>query len=229
RLRRQDQVNRQYMPTEADHPQTLTFDAGLEFIETNKDADDWMVQIETFDPHEPFFSHADYHRLYAEFLSADDVEFDWPDYGPVNHTREELQQLRARYLALLSMCDYSLGRVLDAMDTHELWQDTMLIVCTDHGLMLGEHDWLGKNVMPFYDETIHTPLFLWDPVSRVAGRRREQLVQTIDLGPTLLDLFGLEPTADMQGRSLRRVLAGETIHEFGLFGVHGGHVSVTDG
>src|SRR5699024_5628369 len=95
RLRRQDQVNRQYMPTEADHPQTLTFDAGLEFIETNKDADDWMVQIETFDPHEPFFSHADYHRLYAEFLSADDVEFDWPDDGPVNHTREELQQLRA--------------------------------------------------------------------------------------------------------------------------------------
>src|SRR5699024_9296848 len=125
--------------------------------------------------------------------------------------------------------DQTLGRVLVALGACDMWQYAMLLVCTDHGLMLGEHDWLGKNVMPFYDETIHTPLFLWDPVTATAGQRRDQLVQTIDIGPTLLDAFGLEPTRDMQGRSLRAVLAGGSIHDSALFGVHGGHACVTDG
>ena len=229
-LRRQDQINRAFLTDEADHPQTRTFDAGLEFIETNHDQDEWLVQIETFDPHEPFFSYEAYHQLYEEVATESGLEYDWPDYTPLTQSEAELAHLRNRYLALLSMCDRSLGRVLDAMDHHDLWDDTMLIVCTDHGLLLGEHDWLGKNVMPFYDETIHTPLFVWDPRSAVAGERREALVQTIDLGPTLLDAFGLEPTADMQGRSLTGVIGTDTpVRQAALFGVHGGHANVTDG
>lgn len=229
-LRRQDAVNRQHLTDEADHPQTRTFDAGLEFIETNHADDGWMLQIETFDPHEPFFSYAQYHELYGTPTVVEGVDFDWPDYKQVTETDAELTHLRDRYLALLSMCDRSLGRVLDAMDRHDLWQDTMLIVCTDHGLLLGEHGWLGKNVPPFYEETIHTPLFVWDPRSAVAGQSRDALVQTIDFGPTLLDHFGLDTTADMQGRSLLPVLGSEhPLREAALFGLHGGHANVTDG
>lgn len=58
-LRRQDRVNRAYTATEETHPQTRVFDLGLEFIETNAGADNWLVQIETFDPHEPFFAPED--------------------------------------------------------------------------------------------------------------------------------------------------------------------------
>ncbi|MGV8846215.1 sulfatase [Tessaracoccus sp.] len=231
-LRRQDSVNRQYMRDEADHPQTQTFDAGLHFIEVNRDQDDWMVQIETFDPHEPFFSYEKYHALYQRDgarAAGTSPDFDWPDYKQVTESTEELEHLRDRYRALLSMCDSSLGRVLDAMDRHDLWEDTMLIVCTDHGLLLGEHDWLGKNVPPFYDETIHTPLFVWDPRSRRAGERTDALVQTIDFGPTLLDLFGLDVTPDMQGRSLAGDTTQESRRVAALFGVHGGHANVTDG
>lgn len=229
-LRRQDAVNRQYMSTEAEHPQTLTFDAGLQFIETNKHSDDWFVQIETFDPHEPFFSYEQYHRLYDDLTAQSGRDFDWPDYKEVTEAPEELAHLRARYSALLSMCDNSLGRVLDVMDAGDMWHDTMLIVCTDHGLLLGEHEWFGKNVPPFYNETIHTPLFIWDPRSRIAGERRDELVQTIDLGPTLLDLFGIPATPDMQGQSLARVIADrEPLREAALFGIHGGHANVTDG
>lgn len=229
-LRRQDAINRQYLRDEADHPQTQTFDAGLHFIETNKDSDQWMVQIETFDPHEPFFSYEKYHALYEGTDASSGRDFDWPDYKQVTESPEELAHLRARYSALLSMCDQSLGRVLDLMDAHSMWHDTMLIVCTDHGLLLGEHEWLGKNVPPFFDETIHTPLFVWDPRSGVAGERRDELVQTIDFGPTLLDLFGVDRTPDMQGRSLGPVIAdGATVRDAALFGIHGGHANVTDG
>ena len=227
-LRRQDRVNRQYLRTEAEHPQTLTFDAGLHFIHTNADEDDWFLQVETFDPHEPFFTYDDYRKIYD--TGYDGPELDWPDYVRVSESPETVEHVRSLYSALLTMCDHSLGRVLAAMDEHDMWDDTMLIVCTDHGFLLGEHDWWGKNAPPFYDETIHLPLFVWDPRTRAAGERRASLVQTIDLGPTLLDLFGVEPTRDMEGRSLRDATAyDEPVREAGLFGIFGGHVNVTDG
>ncbi len=68
------------------------------------------------------------------------------------------------------MCDEHLGRVLAAMDEQDLWKDTMLIVCTDHGFLLGEHDWWGKNRMPLWNEIAHMPLFVWDPRCGESGR-----------------------------------------------------------
>ncbi|MDF1605437.1 sulfatase [Nocardioides sp. YIM 152315] len=227
-LRRQDRVNRLYMGTEAVHPQTLTFDAGLHFIDTNAGEDNWFLQIETFDPHEPFFTYEDYRKLYD--TGYDGPELDWPDYVRVAESPQTVAHVRSLYSALLTMCDRNLGRVLAVMDQHQMWDDTMLIVCTDHGFLLGEHDWWGKNAPPFYDETIHLPLFLWDPRTRVAGERRSALVQTIDLGPTLLDHFDVPATPDMHGRTLRATAASdEPVREAGLFGIFGGHVNVTDG
>jgi arylsulfatase A-like enzyme len=225
---RQDWVNRQYLADEADHPQTKTFDAGLGFVETNHAEDNWLLWLETFDPHEPFFTYELYESLYPH--DYDGPHFDWPDYKQVLETRDQVRHVRLQYAALLSMCDRSLGRVLDAMDQLELWDDTLLMVVTDHGFLLGEHGWWGKATPPWYDETIHTPLFVWDPRSGIRGERRSSLVQTIDFGPTLLEWFGVAPTADMQGRTLRDVLArDEPIRTAGLFGAFGGHVSVTDG
>ncbi|WP_454855267.1 sulfatase [Rhizobium binxianense] len=227
RLWRQDWVNRKYMRTLADHSQTRTFDSGLEFIETNHARDRWFCQIECFDPHEPFVS-SDAH---VERVGDDwnGPHFDWPDYRPAIDGDAAIEHVRKRYAALLTMCDDSLGRVLDTMDRLDLWRDTMLLVCTDHGFLLGERGWYGKNVQPWYEETIHTPLFVWDPRGGMADRRCGALVQTIDIGPTLLDLFGLAPSSDMTGQSLSKAMAGQPIHETALFGVFGGHVSITDG
>ncbi|WP_432877521.1 sulfatase [Kribbella sp. CA-245084] len=224
---RQDWINRQYITDESQHSQTLTFDAGVEFIQTNRAEDNWFVQIEAFDPHEPFFSPDHYRR--AQGVDVDAPLFDWPSYRRVTETPDEVDRARREYLALLAMCDRSLGRVLDLFDEHGLWDDTMLIVCTDHGFLLGERDWWGKSVQPWFDETIHTPLFLWDPRQRVAGERRDALVQTIDIAPTLLEYFEVPAPVDVQGLSLSNVLTGDRLREGALFGVHGGHVNVTDG
>ncbi|MFJ8869516.1 sulfatase-like hydrolase/transferase [Streptomyces sp. NPDC102473] len=223
---RQDWVNRPYMATEDRHPQTLTFDAGIEFVHTNRDADRWFVQIETFDPHEPFFSHQRYKDLYPHDYEG--PHFDWPDYKRVVEAPEEVEHGRMEYAALLSMCDHSLGRVLDTMDELDLWDDTLLVVCTDHGLLLGEKGWWGKSVQPWFNELVHLPLFAWDPRAATAGTRHEALVQTVDLAPTLLEFFGVDRPVDMQGRPLP--IAEDTpVREAGLFGMHGGHVNVTDG
>ncbi|MFF2525291.1 sulfatase [Streptomyces liangshanensis] len=226
--RRQDAVNRLHLATEDRHPQTLTVDAGLAFLETNAADDNWFLQIECFDPHEPFFTYDEHRSHYLHDTPG--VRSDWPDYRRVTESSDDVAQVRAEYAALLSMCDASLGRVLDAMDTHDLWSDTLLIVCTDHGLLLGEHGWWGKNVQPWYDENIHTPLFIWDPRSAVRGERRASLVQTVDFGPTLLDFFGVPTPGLMQGSPLGDAVAADTpVRDAGLFGSFGGQVNVTDG
>ena len=237
RMVHQDRVNRRYMPTEAEHSQTRTVDAGLHFVETNAAADDWMVQIELFDPHEPFFTHQAYKDLYPH--RYDGPEFDWPGYQKVTEPEAQVEHACREYAALVSMCYRSLGRVLDAMDEHDLWDDTMLIVNTDHGFLLGEHGWWAKSVQPWFNELVHLPMFLWDPRSGAADTRRGDLAQTIDIAPTMLRFFGLEPTPDMQGKDLGAGTDGPasggdaaddgTAERTGLFGVHGGHVNITDG
>lgn len=222
-LKTQDEVNRRYMTTEAEHTQTRTVDAGIDFLDVNVDADRWMLQIELFDPHEPFFTHQKYKDLYPH--EYDGPEFDWPGYQKVTEPEAQVEHARREYAALVSMCDFSLGRILDYMDEHDMWKDTLLLVNTDHGFLLGEHGWWAKSVQPWFNELVRLPMFLWDPRSGEADTRRGELAQTIDIAPTVLRFFDLEPTPDMLGQdlALRQGKPGA------LFGIHGGHVNVTDG
>jgi arylsulfatase A-like enzyme len=228
-LWRQDWVNRRFTTDESRHPQTRTFDAGLNFIERNRDADRWMLQIECFDPHEPFFAHVKYKELYAHEYSG--PHFDWPAYRAVNETPRQVDHVRREYAALLSMCDASLGRVLDTMDRHKMWDDTMLIVWTDHGFMLGERNFWAKVWMGWYEETSHTPLFLWDPRCKKRNERRTALVQpALDIGPTILEFFDVVRTPQMLGLPLRGTIENDApIRDAALFGHFGAAVNVTDG
>ncbi len=226
----QNLANRTDIKTEEDFPLVKTFNSGIDFIKKNKDASDWFLHIESFSPHEPFMASEEFKALYPCDLSAG-KRYEWPDYSPVEDmTEQEIDQVRYAHFASLSMCDYQLGRILDLMDEDNMWQDTMLIVNTDHGFMLSEHDYWAKNYMPCYNEIANTPLFIWDPRSAVKGEQRDALVQTIDLPVTILDFFGIKPTKDMQGRSLLPILKQDSkIREAGLFGTFGAHICVTDG
>lgn len=227
-LWRQDVVNRSHLTTVESQPQARTFAGGLEFLETNHADDRWFLQIETFDPHEPFYTQREFKDLYPHDYHG--PQFDWPSYRSVTETEEQVQHLRYEYAALVSMCDRQLGLVLDAMDRYDLWSDTMLIVNTDHGFLLGEHGLWAKTVHPYYNEVAHMPLFIWDPRSGKKGERRNALVQTIDLPATILDYFGFPLPEDMQGRPLARTIVDDTpVRDGCLFGSHGGHVNYTDG
>ena len=229
RLYRQNLVNRTAFRRKEDYPLVKTFDAGMSFLRDNADRDSWFLQIESFSPHEPFMASEEYKRLYPG--TEPGRRYEWPDYAPVKESPEVIGQVRNAYFAALSMCDEQLSRVLDFMDEHDMWDDTMLIVNTDHGYMLSEHGFWAKNYMPCYDEIAHTPLYVWDPrFPQAAGQSRNSLVQTIDLPAALLDFFGLSRPADMQGRPLSPVLADDTpIRSCGLFGIFGAHICCTDG
>src|SRR5215204_3156422 len=102
------------------------------------------------------------------------------------------------------------NQLLDYFDEHDLWKDTALVVTTDHGFLLGEHDFWAKNRMNLYEEITHIPLFFYHPDHAPAGgRRRRSLTQTVDLAPTFLDVFGQQPAPEMQGFSLLPLLGDD--------------------
>lgn len=226
---RRNMVNREFYKEYAEYPAVQTFDRGMEFLAMNHQADDWFLQIETFDPHEPFQVPAEFRTDFP--TSYRGPTLDWPRYGRVKDTPEEVAELRANYQATLAHCDLQLGRVLDFFDEHDLWQDTLLVVTTDHGFLLGEQDLWGKNMMPVYNEVAHIPLFISHPdFLNHAGERRSALTQTIDLMPFFLEYFGADVPAEVQGKSLVPVLADDqSIREAALYGQHGAAINVTDG
>ena len=228
----QDQINRRHMDTEEKTSQAVTFAAGLDFIRRNHGEDNWFLQIETFDPHEPFYTLDADKALYPYHFTGDaDVDDDWPPYAPVSEDEETVARVRCRYAALVSKCDRYLGKVLDLMDQYDLWKDTMLIVNTDHGFLLGEHGWWGKAAMPVYEEIAHTPLFVYDPrFPETAGQKRGALTQTVDLAPTLLEFFGAEIPDAMLGKPLCGVIReDQSIRDFAVFGFFGSQINITDG
>ena len=69
------------------------------------------------------------------------------------------------------MCDFLLGQVLDYFDAHDMWRTPRCVVTTDHGFLLGEHDFWAKNRMNLYEEIAHIPLFIHDPRAPAAAAR----------------------------------------------------------
>ena len=224
-MRRQDAINREY--TRDDKCcHARCFEAAEDFIEHNHESDNWYLHLEYFDPHEPFDAPEKYKKLYSD----KSISYDWPLYGPV--TDDEMkEQAILNYKACVSMCDDYLGRILDLFDKYDLWKDTMLIVNTDHGFMLGEHGLMAKNYMPCYQELVNLPFFVYHPLfTQAVGTHRTALAQTIDIAPTILDFFGMEIPSTVQGKSLIPIIAkDQEIHDAILYGYFGKHINVTDG
>ncbi|MEO0382570.1 MAG: sulfatase [Pseudomonadota bacterium] len=219
-------ANRERLDDVEDMPCLRTFSEGLRFLERNRQADHWFLQIETFDPHEPFFAPLEDVEAVAGEMSG--PVFDWPPYAKVSETEEEVTQLRARYRALVRFCDRQLGRLLDCFDILGLWENTALIMSTDHGFLLGEHDWWAKNRMYAYEEIAHIPLMVHVPGGDIPTYC-DQLTQTIDIMPTILDLFAVEQPQQVTGTSILATLKGQPVRETAVFGYFGGGVNITDG
>jgi arylsulfatase A-like enzyme len=121
--------------------------------------------------------------------------------------------------------------MLECFDPHDLWRDTALVLSTDHGFLLAEHDWWGKNLQPYYTEISHIPMIVHHPdfASR-AGTRRDAVTQTMDLMPTFLDFFELAQPSEVRARSVVPLLDADAKHrDIGIFGMFGGPIGATDG
>ncbi|MEX0286872.1 MAG: sulfatase [Paracoccaceae bacterium] len=228
--RLQHMINREQMRDEADFPGPKCFASAFDFLDRNRAADDWLLMLECFDPHEPFHAPARFREAYESGYEGKIL--DWPHYARVTESEEEMREIRANYASLVAMCDDYFGRLLDYFDEHDMWKDTALVLTTDHGFMLGEHEWWGKCRMPYYEEIAHIPMMIHDPRhAEGAGTRTNALTQTMDLMPTLLGLHGVTAPPETTGVDLKGVLAGaaDQGRDIAVFGLFGGPLGVTDG
>jgi len=183
-----------------------------------------MLFVDEFDPHEPF-------DVPEPWMSRYDPEWNgpkviWPPYmanavasGAIDE--KTARHIRANYGAKLSFIDHWFGRLLDALDRRGLWDETAVIVCTDHGHYLGEKDVFGKPGVPVYEPLGHIPLMVSWP--GVTPGTNSALTTTVDVFATLCDMFDVSVQHRTHGHSLVPLLTGSTssVRDYVLTGVWG--------
>jgi choline-sulfatase len=131
------------------------------------------------------------------------------DLDPVNDA--QILAARRAYYGAISFVDEQVGLLLDTLEESGLAQDTVVILCSDHGEMLGERGLWYK--MNFFEGGSRVPLIVSAPSGRFAARVVDANVSLLDLLPTLTDLAGLERPADLDGHSLLPHLDGSGGHD----------------
>lgn len=111
------------------------------------------------------------------------------------------------YLACVKSVDDNVGRVLKYLEAHGLLENTIVIYSADQGFYLGEHGWFDKRWI--FEESVRTPLLVRWPGVTKPGSVNKSLVANVDMAETFLDAAGLPIPEDMQGRSLKPLLAGQ--------------------
>jgi N-acetylglucosamine-6-sulfatase len=129
---------------------------------------------------------------------------DLPPLGRETATTDD--EMRGRAEMLLGVDD-SLGRILAALEKAGALDNTIVVFTSDHGYFYGEHG-LNEERRLAYEEAIRIPLLVRYPSRVKAGAVAPEMVLTIDLAPTLMDLAGLPPLPGMEGRSLSPIFSG---------------------
>jgi len=225
--------SRTWFRTEEEFPGPRTMAAAAQWIDDNAGAHErFLLFVDEFDPHEPFDTPEPWTYRYHDQRDAELVI--WPPYSTdaVSKgvlTSAQAAQVRANYGAKLSMIDHWLGRVLDALDRHSLWDDTAFVLLTDHGHYLGERGGaFGKPGLPIYNVMGHIPMLVAWP--GVAPGERAALTTTVDVHATLCDVFGVQVDHRTHGVSLRPVIEGwaDEVRDYVLQGYFGREVNVLD-
>jgi arylsulfatase A-like enzyme len=125
----------------------------------------------------------------------------YPVRKPDEELAERMRGARFRYDLRVEGVDRQIGRILDALERHGFFGRGVVILHGDHGESLGEHGYLGHGAN-LYDPSLRVPLIVTAPGLLPRGARARSLARNVDIAPTVLDLAGIAPPDDVDGRSL---------------------------
>ncbi|MGA2527873.1 MAG: sulfatase-like hydrolase/transferase [Acidimicrobiales bacterium] len=211
----------QALSTEPERPETL----GVSAFVTNRYIE-WLGRQDT-----PWFAHLSYLRPHPPFAAAgrwaravDPDEVDLPispgPHRPRFHEEAlrfplavapsdegELRRMRAQYYGMIGDVDAQLGRVWDALEESGQWDDTFVVVTSDHGEQLGDHGLVGK--LGYFEQSYRVPGIIRAPaLSAAHGSVVEEFTENIDLFPTICEALGIEIPAQCDGLPLTAFLEG---------------------
>ena len=122
--------------------------------------------------------------------------------------RWRYQRYMHDYLGCVKSIDDNVGLMLRYLEAEGLMENTIIVYSSDQGFYLGEHGWFDKRWI--FEESLRAPLLVRWPGVTKPNTTTKTIVSNLDFAETFLDAAGLPVPADMQGRSLRPVLAGAT-------------------
>lgn len=206
-------------------------DRFLDFLD-HRHAEPWLAHLSYIKPHPPWVAAAPYHAMHeraaipkARRQPGIDLEaarhpylaalLERPFSGwmgrafgrPADLDDAVVAELRRVYLGLVSEVDQEIGRVLDRLAATGALDETLIIVTSDHGEMLGDGWQLGKT--GFRPQAFHVPLIIRHPGRQRAGHVARAFTEHVDLMPTILGAIGIEVPRQCDGRDLAPLLRGE--------------------
>lgn len=207
-----------------EHADGMAADAAIEFLKQNKDKP-FFLGCGFVRPHVPlvapskYFDRYDRDTMVAPEVPKGDLE-DVPkiirNYKSIDRygvTPELHKGLLEAYYASISYMDEQVGRVLKALDELGLRENTIVIFSSDHGYLLGHHHKFQKQHL--FEESTRVPFILSVPwITKSHGHASNKITELVDLYPTLAELAGLTPPANLQGQSLLPILKNPTTKEW---------------
>ncbi len=133
----------------------------------------------------------------------------WHGVDYMYHGQMDFDTFYKRYCETLLSIDESIGRVLDCLKEMGQLESTLVLYMGDNGFCFGEHGLIDKRHM--YEPSMRVPLLAYCPELIKPGTKVPQLVQNIDIAPTVLEAAGAQPPEQMDGRSLLPLLAGQRV------------------
>jgi arylsulfatase A-like enzyme len=135
--------------------------------------------------------------------------YSWHGVDYLYHGAYDFDTFYRRYCETLLALDESIGAVLKYLEENGLMENTVIFYMGDNGFSFGEHGLIDKRQA--YEESMRVPLLVMDPQKIAAGAVIEQVVQNIDIAPTILDIAGLERQRGMDGASFAPLLYGQEL------------------
>ena len=210
-------------------------DCALAYI-AERGAEPWCVHLSYYRPHPPYIAPEPYNALYGadavpppacrSTRTAEAAQHPWlrqhlerlwagnmliQENRPMAELDERaIRQIRATYCGMIAHLDDSFGRLIAALKADDSYDETLIVLTSDHGDELGDHWLFGKD--GYFEGSFHIPLIVRDPETplSVRGRKVDMFTETVDVMPTILEWVDRPVPYACDGRSLNPWLHGET-------------------
>lgn len=177
----------------------------IQWLKENREKE-FFLWLHYYDPHGPHKPHPEFLQSYQKKSGMESV------------SRDAYSRSRILYKGEVSYTDFHIGRVLDTLRELGMMDTTLLIITSDHGQSLGEHEYYGHGFV-IYEQTIRIPLIMRLPGIIRPHQVVGSLVSSIDIAPTVLDILAIPGDTDFQGQSLYSLMreGGGTLRDFVYF------------
>ena len=186
--------------SEDDYFTASVYNTACKWVEQNYREGPFFLWVDTFDPHEPWYPPYQYADLYdPDYKGIEPIDQTYGDCTKAM-TPRQIKRMQALYAGEVTFLDRYIGRMLDTLELCGIADDTLVVLITDHGHVVGDHGLVGKGwATHARHEVMDLVLMIRYPDRKNAGKRVKALCYNIDMLPTIFRGLGMKPPRQFEG------------------------------